>query len=185
VELAMLTKLFGRVTRKIRTYIFSSAFGSYGGGEISRGFQSNASSRIYCGDNVFLNEYIWISFGDKGELVIEDDVYIGRFCTMSISGRVTIKKNALISDRVFIGDCNHGYKDLSLPIIEQEVIFSGTVEIGEGCWIGIGVCILPGVSIGKNSVIGANSVVTHNVPDYCIALGNPARVIKNIAAENE
>ena len=181
----IVVRLFGRIMRKIRTKLLSSGFGAWGqGGDISRGFQSNASFQICCGNNVFLNEYMWVSFNnDKGKLNIEDDVYVGRFCTISISSLITIKKNALISDRVFIGDCNHGYKNLCLPISQQPIIFSGTVEIGEGCWIGAGVAILPGVSIGKNSVIGANSVVTCNVPDYCIAVGNPASVIRKLAVD--
>ena len=99
---------------------------------------------------------------------------------MSISTKIKIRKNALISDRVFLGDCNHGFLDLNLPISQQPINFSGCVEIGEGCWIGIGAAITPGITIGKNAVIGANSVVTHDVPDYCIVAGNPARVIRRI-----
>jgi acetyltransferase-like isoleucine patch superfamily enzyme len=81
---------------------------------------------------------------------------------------------------VFIGDCNHGFLDTSKPISQQPINFAGRVEIGEGSWIGIGVAILPGVTVGKNTVIGANSVVTHDVPDCCIAAGNPARIINRI-----
>jgi acetyltransferase-like isoleucine patch superfamily enzyme len=51
----------------------------------------------------------------------------------------------------------------------------------EGCWIGANTVILPGVTIGKNAVVGASSVVTKSIPDYAIAVGNPARVIRSIA----
>ena len=112
--------------------------------------------------------------------MISDEVYIGRFCTMSISSSITIGKNALISDRVYLGDCNHGYDDKTQPISKQQVRFGGCVVIGEGSWIGIGVAIMAGVNIGRNSVVGANSVVTRDVPDYCIVAGNPAKVIREI-----
>ena len=50
--------------------------------------------------------------------------------------------------------------------------------IGKNVWIGEGVCIMPGVSIGKGCVIGAHSIITKDIPDYCIAVGSPARVVK-------
>jgi len=170
-----------RITKNLRTVIVAREFREWGGGVICRGFQSNGLSQIACGKDIYLNEYIWISFNDQhGKLIIEDGVYIGRFCTMSISTEIKIKKNALISDRVFLGDCNHGFQNPTMPISKQPLNFAGRVEIGEGSWIGIGSAIMPGVKVGKNSVVGANSVVTRDVPDYCIAAGNPARVIKKI-----
>ena len=181
-----LTRLAKWILNKPRTIIWSRRFYSWGGGVIGWGFYSNCPSQICCGKGIYLNEFMWISFSDnRGKLVIEDGVYIGRFCTMAISTEIKIKKNALISDRVFLGDCNHGFLDLTMPISQQPIIFSGCVEIGEGSWIGIGAAIMPGVTIGKNAVIGANSVVTHDVPDYCIAAGNPARVIRRIEPKPE
>ena len=53
-----------------------------------------------------------------------------------------------------------------------------SVRIGEGCWIGERVCILPGITIGKKCVVGAGSIVTKNIPDYCMVAGSPAKVIK-------
>ena len=55
---------------------------------------------------------------------------------------------------------------------------SNGIIIGDGVWIGQNAIILPGVSIGDKSIIGAGSVVTHDVPSYCVAVGNPARIIK-------
>ena len=56
--------------------------------------------------------------------------------------------------------------------------FKGAVRLRQGCWLGIGVVILPGVTIGRNSVVVANSVVTRDVPDYAVVAGNPAKIIK-------
>ena len=92
--------------------------------------------------------------------------------------RVEIGRNVLISDRVFIGDSEHGHTCSDIPISEQYLHSAGPVEIGDGAWIGIGVSILPNVRIGRNCVIGAGSVVTHDIPDFSVAVGVPARVIK-------
>ena len=91
--------------------------------------------------------------------------------------QILIGDNVLISDRVFIADSLHGYRDIAVPIRHQALYSPGPVEIGDGTWIGIGVSILPNVRIGKNCIIGANAVVTHDVPDYHVAIGVPAKNI--------
>jgi acetyltransferase-like isoleucine patch superfamily enzyme len=57
------------------------------------------------------------------------------------------------------------------------------IHVGEDCWIGGNVCILPGVVIGKGSVVGAGSVVTKSVPDFTVVAGNPAKFIRKIETE--
>lgn len=59
--------------------------------------------------------------------------------------------------------------------------FGSDIVIGDGCWIGGGVIILPGVHIGKGSVIGAGSVVTHDIPDFHLAVGVPARIVRKVS----
>jgi acetyltransferase-like isoleucine patch superfamily enzyme len=71
----------------------------------------------------------------------------------------------------------HAYEDISQPIIRQQVLFKGEVVIGDGCWIGENACII-GASVGRNSVIGANAVVTRDIPEYSVAVGAPAVVIR-------
>lgn len=66
-------------------------------------------------------------------------------------------------------------------MIDQVIVQKGQkVSIGEGFYIGINAVIVGNVKIGKHCVVGANSVGTKDVPDYCVAVGSPARVIKNI-----
>ena len=78
--------------------------------------------------------------------------------------------------------CDHEYRNVEVPVIDQGIVQRGQkVSIGEGSYIGINAVIVGNVKIGKHCVIGANLVVTKNVPDYCVAVGRPARVIKNIA----
>ena len=83
---------------------------------------------------------------------------------------------------MYITDQNHGYEDVSRPISQQSQP-ERAVVIGDGSWLGYGTVVLPGVTIGKHVVIGANSVVTHNIPDYSVAVGSPARVVRRYDAE--
>ena len=94
---------------------------------------------------------------------------------------ITIGCDVMISDRVYIGDCLHGFSRSDLPIKDQYLTSSGPVSIGDGSWIGIGTAILPNVKIGKNCVVGANSVVTRDVLDGQVVAGAPARVIRKKA----
>jgi acetyltransferase-like isoleucine patch superfamily enzyme len=93
-------------------------------------------------------------------------------------GRLSIGNNVLTANNVYISDNLHEYEDVTRPIMQQAVRFKGTVEIGDGCWIGENACII-GVRIGKNCVVGANAVVTKDVPDYSVVAGIPAKVIRH------
>ncbi|MCR5226135.1 MAG: hypothetical protein K6E27_02830 [Eubacterium sp.] len=113
---------------------------------------------------------------------INDSTTIGHFSHIVAVHSVTIGKSVLIADRVFISDCSHRYEDVSIPIIKQDIKKLAPVSIGEGSWIGENVCIC-GASIGKHCVIGANSVVTTDIPDYCVAVGSPAKIVKKFDFE--
>lgn len=80
---------------------------------------------------------------------------------------------------VYITDQNHGYEDPRLPISKQSQP-ERPVIIGDGSWLGHGTVVLPGAHIGRHVVIGANSVVTGDIPDYSVAVGAPAKVVKRL-----
>lgn len=109
---------------------------------------------------------------------IGDNVCIGSNFIVVCIQSIKIEDNVLIADRVFIGDHIHGYSDVTMPIISQPLEPRGKVLIKEGAFIGVNSVVMPGVTIGKNAVIGASSVVLKDVPDYCVATGNPAKIIK-------
>lgn len=88
---------------------------------------------------------------------IEDDVWTGHY--------------------VYVTDQNHGYRDLERPIGEQTQP-EAPVRIGAGSWIGAGSVILPGATIGRHVVVGANSVVVGDLPDFSVAVGAPARIVR-------
>ena len=139
-------------------------------------------SRIFIGNNVFINTGAWLAAnpitGDKNCLLtIDDGTYIGRYAHIYATSKITIGKKVLIADKVYISDNLHSYKNINLPIIDQPITQTNQVEIKEGAWLGENVCII-GATVGKNSVVGANAVVTRNIPDYCVALGTPAIIVK-------
>lgn len=111
------------------------------------------------------------------ELVIGEGCALGDFNHIAAVRRVVFGNNVLTANGVYVSDNLHGFEDIRTPIMNQPVRFKAEVHIGDGTWIGENVCII-GASIGKNCVVGANSVVTRDIPDYCVAVGMPAKVIK-------
>jgi acetyltransferase-like isoleucine patch superfamily enzyme len=144
---------------------------------------------ISLGDNVLIGYKSWLAASPlQGEiecsLEINDGCSIGNFNHIYATKKIEIQKNVLTADKVYISDNLHGYKDVHLPIIKQNIVQINTVLIGEGSWIGENACIL-GVKIGRNCVIGANTVVTKDIPDYCVVVGSPGRIIKRYCFESQ
>ena len=143
---------------------------------------------IEIGNNVFIAYKTWLAAmpltGEKSKLVIEDGVHIGNFNHIYATQSIIIRKDVLTADKVYISDNLHGYEDINTPIIKQPIVQKKEVEIGEGSWLGENVCII-GASIGKHCVVGANSVVTKDIPDYCVIVGVPAKIIKRYCFEEE
>lgn len=117
-------------------------------------------------------------------LVIGDGCKIGRFNHIYATGQIILRKNVLTANGVYISDNYHDYRDVQQAIVNQPVRQGGLVDIGEGTWIGHNACIM-GVRIGRNCVIGANSVVISDIPDYCVAVGAPAKIIKRFDSNSK
>ena len=142
----------------------------------------NGCKNIIIGDNVTIEYKTWLASVPLGEsktseLVFEDGCKIGHFNHIYAIHSVVLHSNVMTADKVYISDNVHVYESLDIPVMDQPVKDAGTVEIGEGSWLGENVCVI-GAKIGKHCVIGANSVVTKDIPDYCVAAGAPAKVIK-------
>jgi lipopolysaccharide O-acetyltransferase len=112
------------------------------------------------------------------------NVQVNDYVHIVAMDRIEIGDNVLMASHVFISDNSHGaYKcnfedsDPRTPPTEREYS-TAPIKIGNNVWIGEGVCIMPGVTIGDGCVIGAHSVVSKSIPDYTIAVGAPARVVK-------
>lgn len=146
-------------------------------------------SCIEIGSGVFIAEGSFLSVVKTGSnsplLIIEDDVCIGSHVHISCTEYVRIGHGALLSDRVFIGDGIHEYRDVGVAIKDQGMLPKGPVMLGEGCFIGINAVILGGVTIGRNAVVGASAVVTKDVPDCSVVAGNPATIISRFSGSPE
>lgn len=143
---------------------------------------------VEVGNAVHIGRDAWLNAkDDRGDglptLRIGDHTYIGRFAQINAWREVEIGKNVLIGDRVFISDADHNFRRPDVPIGMQGDAFIGPVTLCDGCWIGIGAVILPGVTIGRNAVVAANAVVTRNVPDRTVVGGIPAKIIKQMDAK--
>lgn len=160
--------------------LFFKEFGK--GSRIINPLKIRNSKFILLGKNVSINDYVFLmalptSNNDSPYLSIGDNVNIGHFNHIICNHKIIIENDVLTADHVYISDNNHNYSDVNIPISKQGIVSKAETYIGEGSWIGENVCIIS-AHVGKHCVIGANSVVINNIPDYSVAVGNPARVIK-------
>ena len=140
---------------------------------------------ISIGDDTLIGPGVALSAGmvPGQECISKVVVSIGDRCLIGrgsgIVGHFSIKigNDVWTGHHVYITDQNHGYEDVTRPISQQSQP-ERPVVIGDGSWLGHGAVVLPGVTIGKHVVIGANSVVTKDIPDFSVAVGSPARVIR-------
>ena len=123
--------------------------------------------------------------GDKftPQIKIGNNVSIQKDCHIGAINSVIIGNNVLLASKVYISDHSHGEitKDaLLLRPALRKLYSKGPVKIEDNVWLGEGVVVLPGVTIGENSIIGANAVVTKSIPKNSVVGGNPARIIREI-----
>jgi len=140
---------------------------------------------ISIGDDVLIGPGVALSAGmvPGQECLVTPVVTIGDRCLIGrgsgIVGHfsISIGNDVWTGHHVYITDQNHGYEDITIPISKQSQP-ERAVSIGDGSWLGHGSVVLPGVTIGRHVVIGANSVVTKDIPDFSVAVGVPAKVIR-------
>lgn len=132
-------------------------------------------------NSVTIRPYTQIWSGGGGTVKIGEGSEIGERDRISIANTLEIGNKVLLSPNIYITDCDHEYRDIDIPVIDQGIVQRGQrVSIGDGSFIGINTVIIGNVKIGKHCIVGANSVVTRDIPDYCVAVGSPAKVIKKL-----
>ena len=137
----------------------------------------NFDSKIYCYNNIKIGNKVFIS---EGVTIIDSDVH--RISNEDVSAPITIGDNVMIAPNVILCSATH---PISPNLREKGMEYNMPVKIGNRVWIGANVVVMPGVTIGDNSVIGAGSVVTKDIPANVVAFGNPCKVHREITEQDE
>lgn len=120
-------------------------------------------------DNAITNDY--------SNLKIGEHTYIGRGCFFDLVEPIIIKDNVAVSAKcMFLTHADPGER----PLMEYFPRKTGKIIIENGCWLGAGAIVLPGVTVGECSVIGAGAVVTEDIPPYTVASGVPAKIVRRL-----
>ena len=132
---------------------------------------------IEIGDDVYVGHYAILKGYHLNRMVIGEGTWIGQQCFFHSAGGLTIGRHVGIGPGVQILTSSHRLDDRDKPILHAPIL-TAPVVLEEGCDIGAGAIILPGVHVGRGAQVGAGAVVAADVPDYAVAAGVPARVIR-------
>jgi acetyltransferase-like isoleucine patch superfamily enzyme len=181
-----------RVARRVRGHAFSravsGAFAEFGPHSVlDPPVDIRGARMIAVGAHVWVGPGSWLyaipeAPTDEPVLVVGDGVNISGNCVLSAVASVRLGRDVLLARNVYISDHSHAYEDVTRPVRKQGLANVLPVTIGDGAWLGQGVVVCPGVSIGRGAVVGAGSVVRHDVPDYSVAVGAPARVVRSFGS---
>lgn len=144
--------------------------------------------KMVVGDDLDLSpDSLFMLLKPNAKITLGNRIRIARHFQINSAFDVQICDNVNIAPYVFLGDHNHKYEDISVPIRDQSIDMTheNKVVVGSDTWIGTKVSIIGNVRIGHHCVIGANSVVSKDIPDYCVAAGIPARIIKQYNFETK
>lgn len=136
----------------------------------------HGTGEITLGENLFLYRDLYLETRGPGQIDIADDVVVSRGVHIVSAAGISIGEGSMIGEYTSIRDANHVFGAGIAP--RDAGHNAASIRIGRHVWIGRGVTILPGVSIGDYAVVGANAVVTRDIPACTTAAGVPARVIE-------
>ena len=132
---------------------------------------------LQIGDGVFVGKNTILTCHD-GDVILGDNVNIGFNCVISSLSRIEIKANSLLASYVYMVGGDHVADRTDIPVLIQGRTSKGIV-VGEGCWLGAHVAILDGSEIGRDTIIGAHGTVNGKIPEFSIAVGTPAKVLRD------
>lgn len=131
-------------------------------------------NKLVIGQKTIVEDFTVINNG-VGDVRIGCDSLIG--LGNAIIGPVMIGDKVILAQNVVVSGLNHAYHD-ALAAIKDQPIETTAIKIGDGCWLGANVVVTAGVTVGRHCVVAAGSIVTKDVPDYSVVVGNPGRVVK-------
>jgi carbonic anhydrase/acetyltransferase-like protein (isoleucine patch superfamily) len=166
-----------------RTILLRPAFGGLGHRSVLMPpLRVNGEDRIWIGDRVFVGPGGFLNVidedGRRGSISIGHGTEMTGSCTLSSVESVTLGERVLLARGVYIADHGHAFADPDRAVMDQGLTRIARVTIGDGAWLGQNVFVGPGVEIGAGAVVGANSVVLDDVPAHGVAVGAPARVVR-------
>jgi acetyltransferase-like isoleucine patch superfamily enzyme len=177
--------LWQRARRKLFSLLVARSLAAFGRGSvIEPPIRLDQTGRIAIGANVYVGAGSWLqAVGDGDEVAIEigEGSSLAGNCTITAAQSVRIGARVLFARNVYISDHSHRFEDTSRAVLDQGITGILPVEVGDGAWLAQNVVVLPGVRIGRGAVVGANAVVRDDVPDYALAVGAPARVVREFA----
>ena len=163
-------------TRRLRVMFWWHRFDAIGREcVIGRNVRVWGPLKIFLGRGCSLRDHAVLC--GTGVLTMDDGASLGHDCVIVTRERISVGKNVMIAAFCYLIDVDHEFESREVPIPSQGLCTS-PITIGDDVWIGAHCVILRGVTIGKGAVVGANSVVLHDVPEYSVVAGVPARHIK-------
>lgn len=132
---------------------------------------------IQIGSGVFIGRNTILSC-KNGDIVLEDNVNLGFNCEIFSGSRVVLGPSVLVAAYTYFIGGGHEYEQAGTAVLDQARTSLG-ITVGAGCWFGAGVKVMDGVTIGEQSIIGTGAVVTHPIPAHAVAVGLPARVVRD------
>jgi acetyltransferase-like isoleucine patch superfamily enzyme len=142
-------------------------------------------ARIRVGDDVYVSGQLAIASGrmiDNPEITIGNNVFLGHGTTLKVNRRIVIEDGVLIAQGCYLTDSDEHPLDRSARMAGEPAPLERIkpIHIGRGAWLGRGCYVLKGVTVGEGAVVGAGSVVSSDVPPFTVAVGNPAKVVRQI-----
>ena len=134
-----------------------------------------------CGENCYIELPFYANWGGH-HVHFGSNIYANFNLTLVDDGHIYVGDRVLFGPNVTVATANH---PIDPTLRSRGLQYNRDVYIGENAWICVGVIIVPGVRIGKNTVIGAGSVVTKDIPDNVVAVGNPCRVMREISEHDK
>jgi acetyltransferase-like isoleucine patch superfamily enzyme len=205
VRYELLTGLLGSLPGALGLFLRSSFYPALLGSAgrklvVGRSVTLRGPGRIHLEKGVTLGDYVELSArGDSSSIRISEHTLVGRGtiihardgtieigpqgsigtnCRLGTSSGLRIGRFSLFASGCSIGGGDHPFEDSAVPMASRPAVSKGGVTIGDDVWLGIGVTVLDGVTIGQGAVLGACSLVTRDIPEMAIAYGIPARVVR-------
>lgn len=149
---------------------------TFGDGVQICGVKNTSIGKGSCiGDNVWINV---CNRDDKINMKIGKCVLIGRRGVINTGGFLEIGDYTILGPNVYVGDADHVYTNITIPILTAGATMNRSVIIEENCWLAMNSVVSGNLAIGRGSVVGANTVVNRSVPPFSVIVGNPGKIVK-------